>query len=171
MGNFAGTSAWTSQKEHEAEKAEGDARLAETFRPYDGKPIDVLARDPQALALGRSIFDNNCATCHGSSGQGAIGYPNLTDAIWQWGGTPADVLQTVLQGRKAVMPSWSEVLKSMGGETAVDDVVSYALSLTDPSLAATSGAAIARGRKLFANVCAACHGPEARATRCWARPT
>jgi cytochrome c oxidase cbb3-type subunit 3 len=36
------------------------------------------------------------------------------------------------------------------------------LSLTDKSLLSTNGEAVARGGKLFAGVCAACHGPEAK---------
>jgi cytochrome c oxidase cbb3-type subunit 3 len=162
FGAFTGTEGWTSQRAHDADKAATTARLAETFRPYEGQPIDVLARDPSALKLGRAIFGNNCATCHGSLGQGAIGYPDLTDQIWHWGGTPDDVLHTVLQGRNAQMPPWATTLKSMGGDNAVDDVATYVLSLTDPSLLATNEAAVARGGKLFANVCVACHGPNAK---------
>lgn len=162
MGSFAGVSGWTSRAQHEADKAAGDARLAETFRPYDDMPIETLAGDPAAVALGQSIFGNHCATCHGSSGQGAIGYPDLTDDNWQWGGSANEILQTVLGGRTAVMPGWSEALLAAGGETAVEDVVSYTLSLTDPSLNATNEAAVARGRGLFASVCAACHGVEAK---------
>lgn len=162
MGSFAGTSNWTSVGKHEADRAAGDAKLAETFRPYDGQAIDVLARDPRAVALGRAVFGNHCATCHGSSAQGAIGYPNLTDQIWLWGGTPDDVLHTVLRGRNAQMPPWETALQGMGGEFASDDVVTYTLSLTEPSLVATNETAVARGKKLFASVCAACHGPEAR---------
>lgn len=162
MGAFKGIGNWTSQAEYAADKAASDARLAEAFAPYDGKPIDELAGNEQAVALGRAIFGNHCATCHGSAGQGAIGYPNLTDTIWHWGGTPADVLQTVLHGRQAQMPSWSEALAGMGGATAVEDTVTYVLSLTEPSLKATNGDAVARGGRLYANVCAACHGPEAK---------
>jgi cytochrome c oxidase cbb3-type subunit III len=162
MGNFAGTSNWTSAGKHDADRAASDARLAATFRPYDGKAIDELARDPRAVALGRALFGNHCATCHGSSAQGAIGYPNLTDRIWQWGSTPDDILQTVLHGRSAQMPPWETALTGMGGESAVDDVVTYALSLTDPSLVATGESAVARGKKLFTSVCAACHGPEGK---------
>ena len=77
----------------------------------------MIARDPKAVALGRAIFANTCATCHGSSARGAIGYPNLTDDIWHWGGTPDRVLQTVLDGRAGVMPEWGTVLTGMGGET------------------------------------------------------
>ncbi len=162
LGAFHGTSGWSSTHALEQERAETSARLAATFKPYAGKPIDVLARDPQALRLGRSIFSNNCATCHGSLGQGATGYPNLTDQIWHWGGSPANVLQTVLDGRQAQMPVWAPTLTSMGGKYAVDAVITYVLSLTDPSLRATNGDAVARGAKLFASVCAACHGANAK---------
>lgn len=161
-GNLPGTSGWTSARAHDEDKAAAELRLAETFRPYEGRPIDELARDPAALKLGRAVFGNHCATCHGSAGQGALGYPDLTDTIWQWGGSPADILHTVLQGRSAQMPPWASALATMGGETATEDVVTYVLSLTDPSLLATNGTAAARGRKLFGNVCAACHGPEAK---------
>lgn len=162
LGDFTGTKGWTSQRAHDADKAAAAAKLATTFRPYDGKPIDELARDPQALKLGKAIFGNNCATCHGSLGQGAIGYPDLTDQVWHWGGTPDDVLHTVLDGRNAQMPAWAPTLTSMGGQYAVDDVATYVLSLTDRSLSATSEDAIARGAKLFASVCSACHGPDAK---------
>ncbi|HXC59251.1 MAG TPA: c-type cytochrome, partial [Steroidobacteraceae bacterium] len=51
---------------------------------------------------------------------------------------------------------------SMGGQSAVDDAAAYVLSLTDKSLLATNVEAVGRGRKLFAAVCSACHGPDAR---------
>jgi cytochrome c oxidase cbb3-type subunit 3 len=160
-GNFSGTSGWTSRRAHDADKAAADARLETTFQPYAGKPIDVLARDPAALRLGRAVFSANCATCHGSLAQGAVGYPDLTDNIWHWGGTTDDVLHTVLNGRTAQMPVWGPTLISMGGAHAVDDVATYVLSLTDKSLLATNEESVTRGGKLFANVCAACHGAEA----------
>lgn len=161
-GNFAGFGNWSSAGAHDADRAAAEAQLAETFKPYLGKPIDVLATDAGALKLGRAVFGNNCATCHGSLAQGAIGYPNLTDTIWQWGSSPDDILQTVLHGRTAQMPAWAPTLKSMGGDNAVEDVVTYVLSLTDKSLLATNEDAATRGARLFTGVCAACHGPEAK---------
>ena len=79
MGSFAGFGNWTSAGEHDADKAAADAKLAATFLPFDGKAIDVLARNPEAVRLGRSIFAANCATCHGSAARVPSGYPNLTD--------------------------------------------------------------------------------------------
>ncbi len=162
FGNFAGTSKWSSKAQHDADRAATEARLAATFSPYEGRPIEELAADPAALQLGRSVFANNCATCHGSLAQGAAGYPNLTDDKWQWGGTSADILQTVLNGRQAVMPPWGEALTKMGGEYAVDNVAIYVQSLSDPAEATRNATAVELGAKLFAAVCTACHGPDGK---------
>lgn len=152
LGNFAGKGGWTSTGEHDAAVAAANARLAPLFARYDGKPVVELARDPQALALGKSIFANHCAACHGSDARGAKGYPNLTDADWQWGGDPDTILATILNGRQAAMPPMAPVL---GSEQAVTEVAVYVQSLSgqqaDPALAAA-------GQARFA-VCAACHTP------------
>lgn len=170
LGNFVGYSGWTSQKEHAIDKAAGDAKMAAAFKPYDGKPIDELAHDPHALALGRSIFQNNCAVCHGSNAQGAVGFPNLTDTIWHWGGAPEQILATVLNGRQAVMPAWSSTLVAMGGASGPDDVVSYVLSLSHNPEAGHDLDAQQRGQKLFAGICAACHGPDGKGNQVLGAP-
>ena len=91
LGTFAGTSGWTSGKELAADQTREDAKLDATFAPYAAMPLEKIAADPKAVQLGRSIFLNNCAVCHGTSARGARGFPNLTDAQWQWGGTPDDI--------------------------------------------------------------------------------
>ncbi len=158
MGAFAGTSKWTSAKEQAADKKTQDEKLAATFRQYAGQPIDRLAADPRALKLGRSIFNQTCSTCHGSSAQGATGYPNLTDRIWHWGSSPDEVLQTVVQGRTAVMPAWGSVLTGMGGDNAVTYVTAYVHSLSRPSGQHQANLLADRGKPLYEGVCAACHG-------------
>jgi cytochrome c oxidase cbb3-type subunit III len=156
LGNFAGTSGWTSVREHDADKAREDAKVDAALAGYRDQPIDALARDPVAVKLGRSVFSNHCATCHGSSAQGAIGYPNLGDAIWQWGGTPERVLETVLDGRTAAMPGWQQVL---GGELGVTEVAVYLQSLRGEPADAQLAAA---GATRYATICAACHGTGAK---------
>ena len=161
FGSFAGTSGWTSAKEHDAEKATEDAKLEKAFAPYAGQPIDKIAQDPKALALGKAIFGNNCATCHGSTAQGATGYPNLTDKIWHWGGSPDQVLETVLNGRQGVMPEWGTVLTGMGGAGAVDQVAAYVRTLGNPAGMQNNFLA-AQGKKLYEGVCVACHGVDGK---------
>ena len=156
MGNLAGWSGWTSAGEHDRDKAAGDAKLAEAFRDYEGQAIDRIAGDPKAVAFGAAIFANNCAMCHGSDARGAKGYPNLTDEDWLWGGTPDQVLATVLQGRQAAMPP---LAAAIGGDVGVTEVAAYVQGLSgikaDPALAAA-------GKARFGGVCAACHGVEGK---------
>ncbi|KAF1717209.1 cytochrome-c oxidase, cbb3-type subunit III [Pseudoxanthomonas wuyuanensis] len=161
LGGFSGYGKWSSASEHAAKKAVEDRKLEETFRPYDNQPIDALAGDPKALALGRSIFNNTCATCHGSSAQGATGYPNLTDQIWHWGGSPEKILETVLDGRQGIMPEWGTVLTGMGGANAVDYTIAYMRTLGNPE-ALRNDFLAAQGKKLYEGVCVACHGIDGK---------
>ena len=162
FGSFVGTSRWTSAGEHDADKAIQDRKLEATFSPYAGQPINVLASDPNAVKLGRSIFSNTCATCHGSSAQGAIGFPNLSDKIWHWGGSPDRVLQSVLDGREGVMPPWGPVLTGMGGEHAVEYVTAYVRTLSNPDTSLQNDYMAAQGKPLYDGVCVACHGPAGK---------
>lgn len=58
---------------------------------------------------GKAIFDEQCIACHGETGKGnmELGAPNLTDAIWLFGGSKADIRETVVTGRGGVMPAWT----------------------------------------------------------------
>lgn len=170
MGSVPGVSGWSSQGEHALAKAASDARLEETFAPYRDRPLPELASDPVAMELGRSIFANTCATCHGSSAQGAIGYPNLSDDIWHWGGEPEQVLQTVLDGREGIMPEWGTVLTGMGGENAVDYVIAYTRILGHPEQAIGSDFMAARGKRLYEGVCVACHGIDGKGNQMLGAP-
>jgi len=161
LGAAPGYSGWTSAKEHAKDAAAENAKLNAAFARYGGQPIDAIARDPRAVAIGRSIFANTCAGCHGSSARGAIGYPNLTDDIWLWGGSPERILESVLEGRDGVMPEWEKVLTGMGGPNAVDYTTSYVLSLSDPKGMQNNFMA-AQGERLYAGICVACHGADGK---------
>lgn len=54
------------------------------------------------------LFAQNCAACHGPDGKGnrQFGAPNLTDAIWLYGGDEATIRETLTNGRGGVMPHW-----------------------------------------------------------------
>jgi cytochrome c oxidase cbb3-type subunit 3 len=60
------------------------------------------------LALGKKVFADNCAACHGEQGKGnrELGAPNLTDKIWLYGSDKETIMQGVRNGRGGVMPNW-----------------------------------------------------------------
>ena len=61
---------------------------------------------------GAALYAANCAACHGSSGEGnrTLGAPNLTDAIWLYGGSRAELSETITNSRYGIMPSWNQRL-------------------------------------------------------------
>ena len=65
---------------------------------------------PSASARrGAAVFAANCAICHGAQAKGdrALGAPDLTDAIWLYGGDRDSLIQTVTNSRYGVMPAWA----------------------------------------------------------------
>ena len=69
-------------------------------------------RDAEAATAGKQVFLDNCAACHMDDGTGdrAQGAPNLTDAIWLYGGDYDTVHDTVTYSRFGVMPPWNQRL-------------------------------------------------------------
>lgn len=155
LGNFVGSSTWTSAKEHDTQAAAADAKLQPMFAAFRAKSLADLVKDPEAQRLGRAIFANNCTACHGSDAKGAKGFPNLTDQDWLWGGESETVLTTILRGRQAAMPAWGPVLGADGVAAAAVYVQSLSGLSADPTL-------VAAGKISFQTICAACHGPEGR---------
>lgn len=68
-----------------------------------------LAADSPTVAMGRDLFADNCAQCHGKRAEGLTG-PNLTDNFWIEGGRPAENYRTIFYGRFGKMPPWGHVL-------------------------------------------------------------
>ena len=155
LGAFAGVGGWSSQKKHEDDVAAAQAKLEPILARYRGEPVAALAANADAVELGRSVFANNCATCHGSDARGARGFPNLMDSDWQWGGEPDTVVATVLNGRQAAMPPFGTVL----GNDGVVATTAYLQSLSGQPV---DGALAAAGSAHYQTLCLACHGPEGR---------
>ncbi len=61
---------------------------------------------------GAALFATNCAACHGSDAKGnrELGAPNLTDAIWLYGGDADSIRKSIHDARYGVMPRWGEKL-------------------------------------------------------------
>ena len=132
-------------------------------------PIDKVKADADllrfAIAGGGAAFQANCAPCHGRGAQGFAGYPNLNDDEWLWGGSIEDIHKTISFGirsdqkdtRTSQMPRYG--LDKLLDDKQISDAAEYVLSLTGK---ATDQAAVARGKTLFAEQCATCHGADAK---------
>ena len=67
-----------------------------------------LHADAAAAARGATVFQEQCAACHGATGAGdrAVGAPSLTDDVWLYGNTREEIRRQVELGRGGVMPTW-----------------------------------------------------------------
>ena len=91
----------------------------------DLKQPEGIAAD---LAAGQKVFETNCAVCHGADGKGlqALGAPNLTDRIWLYGSSFAQVQQSIRHGRNGQMPAQEAFL----GNDKVHLLAAYVYSLS-----------------------------------------
>jgi len=156
LGNYKGTKGWSQEAQWREQTAQSEALLARTFAPFAQQSVTALSRNPEALRIGRNLFMNNCAACHGSDARGAPGFPNLTDHDWLFGGTPEAIVQSISFGRTSMMPAWRDAL---GGDQGVEDVLAYVLSLSGRHVPAGD---IESGKAKFAAICSACHGADGR---------
>ena len=145
-----------------AAQAQYRAKLAAT-------PLDQIKSDPDllrfAMAGGGAAFQTNCAPCHGRGAQGFAGYPNLNDDDWLWGGSVDEIHKTIGSGirsdhtetRASQMPRYG--IDKLLDDKQIGDAAEFALSLTGR---AGDQAAAARGKIIFAEQCASCHGTDAK---------
>ncbi|WP_425403556.1 cytochrome-c oxidase, cbb3-type subunit III [Hwanghaeella sp.] len=71
-----------------------------------------LEHDAALAEAGETLYADNCASCHGEAGKGMrdLGAPNLTDAIWLYGGTIEEIATQIGAPKHGVMPAWGERL-------------------------------------------------------------
>lgn len=162
LGAYKGALGWTAVKQWEQEVEKADNRYDRIFKDYAKVSMEELAKDPEAIKVGQRLFGNNCALCHGSDAHGAVGFPNLTDTDWLYGGKPETIKMTITNGRNGNMPTMAA---AVGDETAIKDVAAHVLSLSGRK---GSGDAAA-GKAKFA-LCAACHGPDGKGNQMLGAP-
>jgi cytochrome c oxidase cbb3-type subunit III len=162
LGRFGGLLGWSKEAQYDQELALANRHLAHVYAAFAGRGVAELARDPRAVSLGHNLYENNCINCHGSDARGAVGFPNLTDNDWLYGGGPATIEQTIAQGREGVMPALGSAL----GDGGVDEVVAYVLSLSGRAAPADK---VAAGKDRFV-LCAACHGADGKGNQTLGAP-
>jgi len=177
LGNWEGLAKWTSsnqgitslaesKKATEEAKANGeyvkldkeyeaaDERFGPIFEGFANQDIETLVADEKALEIGQRLYAQNCSQCHGSDARGGMGFPNLTDKDWLYGGTPDKIKETLLYGRVAAMPPWGAAL----GEQGIKEMTAHVLSLSGRTVNQKDAKA---GEAKFA-MCAACHGADGK---------
>lgn len=124
--------------------------------PFDLSQVPPPAGPPAAL-FGEGLYLQNCAPCHGDTGNAdgpaAASLPGpptaFADPAATWELSPAQLFHTTKFGRiEALMPPWGNQLT----DDQIWQAVTYAWTLH------TSQAEIAAGEALYTANCAACHG-------------
>lgn len=126
-------------------------------------PVAEVVNDPDlarfASAGGKSIFKLYCSQCHGTGAAGAVGYPNLNDDDWVWGGTVDQIYATITHGARAEDPDTHFTLMPNFGTDQIltrEQIKTVAQQVA--AMAGLEGGNISdEGKQLYADNCAACH--------------
>lgn len=155
LGGYPGALNWSSEGQHQAESQKAAKAMAPVYSRFLSMSPEELAKDTKAMGIGERLYLNHCATCHGSDARGSLGFPNLTDTDWLWGGGFDAIKTSIAKGRNGVMPPMAAAL---GGGDDVRNVAHYVLSLSG---SAYDGVAAALGKPKF-SACAGCHGTDGK---------
>lgn len=153
LGKYKGYLDWSSSGQYEQEVVAADEKYLPLYQKYAALSVEDLQNEPEALAMGKSVFVNVCYGCHGADGRGSLGYPNLTDGDWLYGGSPEQIKTSILNGRNGVMTPFRAVLS----DKEIDSVSNYISSKNEHNRPFVKEL-IADGEKIFNQNCAVCHG-------------
>ena len=163
LGSYKGYWGWTQVKQWEEEMAKAQEKYGPIYTKFAEMPIEEVAVDNQANKIGARLFADNCAVCHGSDARGAMGFPNLVDNDWLYGGSPEKILETLNNGRVAAMPPWGAAL----GEEGVDAMSHYVMSLSGRDHDKSKATA---AETQYMSMCAACHGADGKGNQLLGAP-
>ncbi|MEM8657327.1 MAG: cytochrome-c oxidase, cbb3-type subunit III [Pseudomonadota bacterium] len=166
-GATPGLLGYSTRAEVAAEISAVDEANAPLDQALETAELEAILVDPDlnqyAVSGGAAVFRTYCAQCHGSGAAGAVGYPNLLDDDWLWGGDIANIHQTIRHGirwdddfdtRLSEMPAFGDDYLS---DDEISQVVEYVLSLSGQE---HDSAAAALGAETYLNECSACHGEQ-----------
>lgn len=154
VGNWEGLLKWTSTKELTDDQIAHERKYGEIYDRLASVPVEELKDVPQAVRIGKRLYEDNCALCHGQAATGGYGFPDLTDDAWLYGGSGETIKATLMHGRRGQMPAWGDVLGAQG----VRALTEYVMELSNQD--GVNANLAARGESLFNASCVACHGSD-----------
>ena len=127
--------------------------------PSSDAKMRWIGNNPEKVSKGKALFAA-CGACHGMQGEGRQGIgPRLNSETFLAAASDDFLVQTISQGRAGTtMIPWGASFQA----DDIQSIVAYIRSL-NPVPAATLNQSplkgdAARGAKLYASICAACHG-------------
>jgi cytochrome c oxidase cbb3-type subunit III len=177
QGNTTGVLAQSDRADLDAEISRMRSERATAGQGLATMPAGQIIADSQlrqfALAMGESVFGDNCAQCHGAGGRGAKGYPTLADDVWLWGGTFDQIEFTIRHGiRSGVEGARTNTMPAFGRDgflpaDQIADLVDYVVSLSGGE---ADRVAVERAAPVFQANCASCHGADGRGDQAQGAP-
>ncbi|WP_127114595.1 cytochrome-c oxidase, cbb3-type subunit III [Shimia sediminis] len=163
-GATKGVLGWSQRVDVETSIQEAADKLAPINAKLEAADLTAVPGDEDlagySASAGAAVFKTWCAQCHGSGAAGAVGYPNLLDNDWLWGGDVENIYLTVKHGirntedddaRYSEMPAFGQDYLE---DEQIDAVVNYVMSLSGDPMDASL---VAAGSEVFADECSSCH--------------
>ncbi|MEX0349395.1 MAG: cytochrome-c oxidase, cbb3-type subunit III [Paracoccaceae bacterium] len=165
----AGVLGWSTRGDVASEIVAAEEANAEINARLAAIRMEDIAEDADlhnyAVSSGAAVFRTWCAQCHGSGAAGAVGYPNLLDDAWLWGGDIENIHLTIAHGirneedpdaRYSEMPAFGR--DELLTPEEIDKAVNYVMSLSGTPQDASQ---VEAGSVIFADNCASCHMEDA----------
>jgi cytochrome c oxidase cbb3-type subunit III len=164
-GYTKGTLGYSSRGELDNELAAQKKARSAWLSKIEASDVAAIEKDKDllryAMAGGKIAFNENCGACHGVGGVGAYGYPTLADDEWLWGGTLADIEQTIKFGvRNTNGESRTSEMPKFGTDGVLKPEQIAAVSDYVVSLASKAPAKGSAGETVYAENCAVCHAED-----------
>lgn len=151
LGSNTGLLNWSQGKRVADSYQNFAASFADVRGAVVAMELEELHGDPELMATAERIYRRECSVCHGPEGRGQANlFPDLHNGEWQWGGTPAQIEQTLRAGRRANMIAWQSILSA----EVIGDVSGYVMTLNE------GGDEAHPGKAMYEQNCAACHGVD-----------
>ncbi|MCF6302321.1 MAG: cytochrome-c oxidase, cbb3-type subunit III, partial [Devosiaceae bacterium] len=136
----------------------------EFFERISATELGEIIKDEElarfARAGGSAAFKLNCSQCHGSGAQGSLGYPNLNDDEWLWGGTVEEIFTTINHGVRyeADFDTRFSEMSAFGADDILTNEEIHSVAQYTAFLGGFEGGEkTTQGEELFLDNCSGCH--------------